>query len=315
MRTLLWRHPRWTLSAKTALAAALAWLLVQPLGGFIHQYPYYAPLGAVVGMSTTVVSSLRASWQAAAAVSLGCLLALAVQPLGFAIPVDIALVVGVGTLMAASPPLGAMGGWVPTAALFALVLGHEHPVGYVAAYGGLLALGALVSVAVNAVFPQLPITPAAVAADQLRDEIAGQLVDLADGLRARDLPAARALRHQTRKVDELISTVHEGQRANWRSRRWRESAERQFRLADALIRLSDAVQEVAELVGVGTIDDVLRDDLADAMTAVAEMLQHEEGAEERAETAVRRLRELVATDHLAAAAVTANLQRAVDAWR
>src|SRR5690348_17059757 len=128
------RHPRWMLSAKTAVAAALAWLLVQPVGGFIHQYPYYAPLGAVVAMSTTVVSSLRASWQAATAVSLGCVLALAVQPLGLPIPIDIALVVGFGTLLAASPPLGSMGGWVPTAALFALVLGHEHPVSYVAAY-------------------------------------------------------------------------------------------------------------------------------------------------------------------------------------
>ncbi|GAA1150863.1 hypothetical protein [Nocardioides aquiterrae] len=315
MRTLLWRHPRWILSAKTAVAAALAWLLVQPLGGFIHQYPYYAPLGAVVGMSTTVVSSLRASWQAAAAVSLGCLLAVGVQPLGFPILVDIALVVGVGTLLAASPPLGAMGGWVPTAALFALVLGHEHPVGYVAAYGGLLALGALVSVAVNAVFPQLPITPAAVAADQLREEVAGQLVELAEGLREGDIPAARALRHQTRRVDELISAVHEGQRANWRSRRWAETADRQFRLADAVIRLSDCVQEVAELVNVGTIDDRLRDDLAAAMVAVAELLRDGEDAEARAESAVRRLRAAVATDHLAAAAVTANLQRAVDAWR
>ena len=315
MRSLLWRHPRWTLSLKTAVAAALAWLLVQPFGGFIQQYPYYAPLGAVVAMSTTVVSSLRASWQAAAAVSLGCLLALAVQPLGLPIPVDIALVVGSGTLLAASPPLGAMGGWVPTAALFALVLGHEHPVGYVAAYGGLLALGALVGVVVNAVFPQLPITPAAVAADQLREEVAGQLVDLADGLRSGDVPAARALRHQTRRVDELIGTVHEGQRANWRSRRWADAADRQFRVAEAVVRLSDCVQEVAELVTVGSIDVELREDLAAAMTAVAEMLRSDEGADERAEDAVRRLRDLVATDHLAAAAVTANLQRAVDAWR
>jgi uncharacterized membrane protein YgaE (UPF0421/DUF939 family) len=302
------------LSVKTAVAAALAWLLVQPIGGFIHQYPYYAPLGAVVAMSTTVVSSLRASWQAATAVSLGCVLALAVQPLGLPIPVDIAIVVGAGTLLAASPPLGAMGGWVPTAALFALVLGHEHPVGYVAAYGGLLALGALVGVAVNAIFPQLPITPAAVAADQLREEVAGQLVDLADGLRSGDLPAMRTLRHQTRRVDELIGVVHEGQRANWRSRRWADVADRQFRLADAVIRLSDSVSEVAEFVTTDTFDPAVRDELVAAMTAVADMLRDEPDAERRAESAVRRLRAAVATDHLTAAAVTANLQRAVAAW-
>jgi hypothetical protein len=116
-------------------------------------------------------------------------------------------------------------------------------------------------------------------------------------------------------VDELISMVHEGQRANWRSRRWADAAERQFRLADAVIRLSDSVAEVAELVATDTFEPAMRDELAAAMTAVAEMLRDEEGAEDRAEAAVRRLREVVATDHLAAAAVTANLQRAVDAWR
>jgi hypothetical protein len=72
---------------------------------------------------------------------------------------------------------------------------------------------------------------------------------------------------------------------------------------------------VAELVTIGTIDAELRGDLADAMEAVASMLRGEDDAEERAELAVRRLRDAVATNHLAAAAVTANLQRAVDAWR
>jgi hypothetical protein len=258
---------------------------------------------------------VRASWQAAAAVSLGCVLAAATQPLPFSTPVDIGLTVLAGSLLAGSPALGAMGGWVPTAALFALVVGHAHPVGYVAAYGGLLAVGALVGVLVNAAVPQLPITPAALAAQQLREEVAGRLVDLADGLRAGDIPAARALRHQSRRVGELVGTVHEGLRANWRSRRWADAADRELRLADAVLRLSDCVDEVAELVTRGSFDPELRDDLAMAMTAVAGMLREEPGAELRAEDAVRRLRELVATDHLEAAAVTANLQRAVDAWR
>jgi hypothetical protein len=116
-------------------------------------------------------------------------------------------------------------------------------------------------------------------------------------------------------VAELVGTAHEGLRANWRSRRWAHAADRELRLADAVLRLSDCVDEVAELVTRGSFDPELRDDLAVAMTAVAGMLREEPGAELRAEDAVRRLRELVATDHLEAAAVTANLQRAVEAWR
>ena len=339
----MWRHPRWLLAVKTAVAAALAWLCVQPFGGFINDYPYYAPLGAVVAMSTTVVDSVRASWQAAVAVCLGGFISLGVQVLSLPAPAAIGLAVLVATLLAGAallgPLLGSMGGWVPTAALFALVLGSEHPLDYVAAYAGLLAFGALVAVLVNMAVPQVPITPAARAAERLRGEVADQLDDLADGLAAQAWltteqweERSRALVGHSRHVDDLIGQLREGQRANWRSTRWANEAERQYRLAHALVRLSDCVDDVVELVGDERTsvhaDDAhsarLRAGLAQAMTAVAELLRGSEPGDaeesEQARVAVGRVRELLARTpdeagpHLAATAITVNLQRAVDAW-
>ena len=54
---VLGRYPRVPLALKSAFAAGLAWLAVLPLGGVADEYPYYAPLGAVVAMGATVVTS------------------------------------------------------------------------------------------------------------------------------------------------------------------------------------------------------------------------------------------------------------------
>lgn len=328
------------LAAKTALAAMLAWVLVWPLGGFIDDYPYYAPLGAVVAMSTTVVSSVRTSLQAVVAITLGSLVALAIHPLPIPLVAGLGLAMLVATLLAGWGWLGPMGSWVPTAALFALLLGSRHPVEYLAAYAGLVTLGALVGVTINLALPQLPLTPAARAAGQLREEVARQLDDLAEGLTAEEVLTAEdwsrrrwSLSARSRRVGDLIAIVREGQRANWRSRRWEAATTHQVRVADSLVRLSECVEDVADVVSddrssVHTDDDFsqgLRAVLAEAMSRVAAMLReagpHDEGEEQdAAREAVRRAREHLARDpdqtpsHLASAAIVANLQRAVDAW-
>src|SRR5690606_21273900 len=52
-------RPLVPVAVKVALAAALAWLVVQPLGGAADHYTYYAPLGAVVVVSSRLGQSLR----------------------------------------------------------------------------------------------------------------------------------------------------------------------------------------------------------------------------------------------------------------
>ena len=118
-----WRHPRVGLALKTAVAAVLAWLCVQPLGGFVDDYPYYAPLGAVIAMSTSIASSVRSSAQAVGAILVGAGLALVVRSVPLPQPVALGVVIAIGMVLAGLRLLGPMGGLVPIASLFVLVVG------------------------------------------------------------------------------------------------------------------------------------------------------------------------------------------------
>jgi hypothetical protein len=51
--------PRLQLAAKAGLAAGLAFLIAPMMPGAAAQYPYYAPLGALVAMYENVAGSMR----------------------------------------------------------------------------------------------------------------------------------------------------------------------------------------------------------------------------------------------------------------
>lgn len=344
-----WRYPTLLLAVKTAIAAAVAWLLVQPFGGFVDNYPYYAPLGAVVAMSTSVVQSVRTAAQAVAAIVTGAALAFGMDALPLTEPLAIGLGLGLGTLLAAVRFFGAMAGWVPFATLFVLIVGAHDPWRYAAAYGGLTALGATVGVIANLALPQLPLTPAARAQERLREQLADQLDLLADGLERGEVLSPddwASLRvelwPQARRVDDLVTAAADSRRANWRAARWTESADRAEKQARALQRLTGCVDEVIALVGdvrtsVHADDELaahLRARSAAALRAVAEMLRtvpdDTRRSEEpdapipeaaRASEAVERLAEDASEaaaraghHYLAAAAIAVTLQQAVEAW-
>ena len=356
-RSLTRRRPRVAVAVKAAGAAALAWLLVQPIGGFAHEYPYYAPLGAAVGMSMTVVSSVRTSLQAVAAIVLGAGVALAARllvvdalPNRAGVAIAVAVVVGVGTLLGDWSRLGQMGSWVAVAGLFVLILGGQDPWTYVVAYGGLIGIGGLVGVLVNAAFPQLPLTPAARAQEELRQQLAAQLDRLASGLEAAEplsdeqwLSVCAALDPHLRRVEELVGQATEAQRGNWRAKRWADDAARQHRRARALQQLTLAVEEVVAMVsdprspvhGSDTEAAQLREAVATALSRTAEMLRASDPdvsdatqrpSQELAAIAVRQLKRevarlaltppvLVGDRGLAAAAIAVGLERVVDGWR
>ncbi|WP_165839351.1 FUSC family protein [Klenkia marina] len=249
------RHPRWGLTVKAALAASLAWGVAQLVPGPAGEYPYYAPLGAVIATSTTLAGSAREGLQTVAAISLGAVVALGVDAVGYPNAVTVAVVVGLGVLLAGWRRLGTAATWVPTAALFTLIIGNADPFGYVAGYAGLTLLGACIGLAVTAVFPPLPLAPAQAELDRLRTTLADQLDDLVDGLRQESLPdeggwraRMRAIEPELGRMRDAVDVAEQARRGNRRARRYAADVDHQYREARALESVSFLVQDVTELL-------------------------------------------------------------------
>ncbi|GAB6986282.1 hypothetical protein [Nocardioides pyridinolyticus] len=327
-------HPQLFLAVKAAIAAMLAWLVVQPLGGFATEYAYYAPLGALSVVSTAVVRSARSAVEVVVAILLGAAIALAAQSLPLPEPIPLGLAVVAGAVVGATGLAGGMGSWVPLAAMFVLIAGKGNPVEYTAAYGGLTAVGAVVGVGVYLAFPQLPLTPAALAQDRLRAQLADQLDELAAALdqeilAEKDWNSLRAsLGRTARDADVLMDEAREARRANWKAGRWAETTERHDARAQALQRLTGCVDEVIALVSdqraeIRNDDPAaaeLRATTAEAFRCVAALLR-DSGDLDDARSAVSDLGSRVASaqvstgsHHFAAAAIVLNLEQAVEAW-
>lgn len=282
------RYPRVSLAFRAALAAALAWLCVQPIGGPANSYAYYAPLGAAIAVTSTVAGAVRTSMQAVAGVLIGAAMALVVQYVTDMEVLGLALVVGIGTLIAGWPRLGRLGSWVPIAAMFVLVAGHSDPERYVVGYLGLTSLGAAIGVALNLLFAPLPLSRSGRQIRNVRDALAGELDDLADGLRHEDPPTSeewaerrRALLPLTREMSRMVDETAEARRANWRARRWVDTADRQYQLARALEQLTYLVEDVSTLLThqeVAGAEHIalgahLRPYAADLLAAMADLLE------------------------------------------
>ncbi len=286
-------QPLLPVALKAAVAAALAWLVVQPLRGAADDYAYYAPLGAVVVVSSRLGQSVRASVETVLAIGLGALLALAVR--GAPVPemVGIGLVVGIGTLIGAWRRVGSMASWVPISSLFILIIGGSEPTAYVLAYLGLTAIGAAVGVLVNVIAPPLPLVATRQIQDSLRELLADQMEGLAQGLRRDTLPTSESWRDgvdhmeaRARRARELVSQTQDAARMNWRVRRSRETAERQQRKDVALNELTFLLQEIITLLAHqehAHLSDValgphLRPSAADALSATVRALRSVEDA-------------------------------------
>jgi uncharacterized membrane protein YgaE (UPF0421/DUF939 family) len=307
------QHPRIPLAVKTAVAAAAAWIVVQPMDGIADRYPYYAPLGAVVAMSTSVVSSVRASVQGVLAIFLGAALALVATQLPVPELAALTLVVAVGTLLAGWSRIGSMASWVPISALFILIIGAKDPVDYAVAYLVLTGLGAAIAVAINAAVPPLPLTPATITSTALLTTLAEQLEDLAEALTQDPIPTPaewekrqREIAPQAEYLRGLVNDAAEARRVNWRAHRWVEMTERVYAQARALQQLAFLVEDITavlvdrehaerETVALGP---ALRPPAAEALGRMAEVLRSVDGSTaspEALEAADAAVRDLVAT--------------------
>jgi uncharacterized membrane protein YgaE (UPF0421/DUF939 family) len=289
---VLSHYPRLSLAVKTAVAAAVAWTVVRALPAEVaEEYPYYAPLGAVIAVSTTVASSVRDSLQGVLAIALGAAVAWgasAVLPVNVA---TLAVVIAISTLIGGWRPVGAMASFVPTAALFVLIIGVADTSQFVLAYAGLVTLGAAVGIGANLLFPPLPLNQTQSTVSRLQDTLADQLDSLAEGLLSEeplepDDWQARRWDIETLSADThaMVQQATEARRGNWRASRWRDQADRQYHQARTLEDLAYLVEEATSLViseeaadehvGAGT---PLRPRVAHTFQSMAELLRGIDG--------------------------------------
>jgi uncharacterized membrane protein YgaE (UPF0421/DUF939 family) len=291
-------HPRIALALRAAVAAAVAWVLVGSVPGS-QDYPYYAPFGAIIATTSTLAGSVRESLQAVGAIVVGGVVAWLV---GTATGDDLAaltlaIVVALSVSVAGWRPLGAMGGWAPTAAVFTLIIGHGEAQ-FIGAYGGLTLFGALVGIVVNMVAPPLPLAPARAAVARTRWVLAEQLREIADLMVEHELPPLEQwneehseLRRAEAAMRDAVSRVHESLTANARARRHREALATLTQEADGLDRIALLVTDVSDLLlrphGVPgapatrtALSDDVREPIARAMHRLAEALDaYGEGGE------------------------------------
>ncbi|MGN6574787.1 MAG: FUSC family protein [Nocardioides sp.] len=243
------------ISVKAALASALSWLAVQPLPGVADDYPYYAPLGAVIAVTSTVAGSIRESLQGLAAILTGAALALIVMQTDLPVVADLAVVVGIGTVVSGWQRYGAKASWVPITGLFVLIIGRGDAVDYAIAYLGLTSLGAAIGIALNIAFPPLALQPMSTSVTRLRGELADQLDELAEGL-SQETPLTaeeweahkREIRPTLEEMQRIVGHATDGRRANWRARRWSDHAEQRYQQARALQQVAFLIEDIAALV-------------------------------------------------------------------
>ncbi|MEE6273755.1 FUSC family protein [Georgenia wangjunii] len=249
------RHPRLAMAVRAAVAAAIAWYVGLAMPDPLGDYPYYAPMGAVVATSFTLAGSVRESVQAVASIALGAVIALVIDSVGEPNVLGVALVVALGVLVAGWRVLGSMGSWVVTGALFTLVFGQTDPAGYVGAFAGLTAVGAAIGLGVTWVFPALPLAPAQEAVMRVRAMLVAQLRDLADGLDRDTPPDADEWAAHRRTLEPLIATMRtavreaeEAGRGNRRARHYAEPLAHSVQQARSLDQAAFLVENLTEIL-------------------------------------------------------------------
>ena len=287
---------RLILALKASLAAVLSWYAVTLLFADVA-YPYYAPLGALIAMNFSVVASLRDSVQSIGAIFIGLAIAVVCDRLLGTSALTVALVIGLGVLAAGWRRLGNSASWVPTSALFVLILaGDSNIVEYVSSYGGLTLGGMLVGLAVNLLFPAYPLAQFEAFANDVRHQLADQLEDLTSALGDGNGDSPTAQDWEERRADMLpmIAQVRaitqetaESTRGNPRARWYRTGADTQYAHARLLERITFLTEELTQLISEGerlenrtpVLGGELRGPTSGTLRAIAAVLRLPESAD------------------------------------
>lgn len=255
MRTVR-TQPRIVLAAKTAFAASVALLLAPLIPLADTEYSYYAPLGAVVSMYPTLVRSVRTGVQALAGLALGAGVAFTALAIGGPSVLSVALVVGVGVLLAGIRMLGAGRDWVPITGLFVLLVGGIDADEYSVNYLAHMVLGVIVGVLVNVtIAPPLYLGTAEARLNRLRDLAGERMRDLAGWVREHPSgeqdwsePIA-ALEETARSVRDAVREADESRRGNPRGRGSGGKVDEEYQRLRALERVLFVFRDLTDVLG------------------------------------------------------------------
>jgi uncharacterized membrane protein YgaE (UPF0421/DUF939 family) len=280
---------RLQLAAKAALAAGLAFLIAPLMPGAAANYPYYAPLGALVAMYHNVAGSLRQGFQALAGLTVGIGLAVILVNVADPSPLTVAIFMGIGVLLGGLPGIGSGSDWIPTAALLVLLVGGSNADDFSFGYLVQMGAGVAVGIAVNfLVFPPLHLKAAAASLDDLRLALGRQLTDMGAALKEEWPPEheewsrrSDELASAARTVRHLVKEADASRRANPRRKLHPRDIDRDYRNLRELERVTFHIQDMTDVLSdVIWESDVpytvpLQDNgpLAEAITATGELLR------------------------------------------
>lgn len=275
------------LSFKTALACGIAWFIGVQLPGEVDQYPYYAPLGALISMYSTVADSIKTSFQTLAGLLLGIGLAwILLLTLGLNF-LTVGVLVFLGVLLAGMPRLGAGRDWVPMAALFVLLVGGSEPGDYSLAYAVQMSVGVAVGIAVNfLLFPPLNFSAVGRSLEQLQADLAGQLEDMAEALQE-DWPPEREewasngenIAQLGNQVRQAVQNADRSRKANPRTRFHHRDLEADWRNLRTLERAAFHTQDMTEVLSAVIWDEQLHipvpvlEPMSEALAATADAVR------------------------------------------
>lgn len=307
---------RLLLAAKAALAVGIAWAIAPHMPGVTDEYPYYAPLGALLSMYPTLMESAKSGLQTLLGLAVGIGLALAVVvtvgPNWWTIP----LVAGIGVLLSGTGWFGVGQEYVPIAALFVLIIGGQNSDDYSLGYLTQMAVGVAVGLAVNLLIaPRILTGVAAARVAAFRRQLARHLHDIGEAVSESWPPErdawvrdAAALADTSREVRRALDEADTSRKGNPRAMRGRHDTSDVHDRLEVLeliaVRIRDISETLADAIwerpgGLG-LDADLADPLSEACRRVADCIEQDEddsaeahGSREGAARAVRLLLEEV----------------------
>lgn len=333
------------LAFKAALAVGIAWVVAPFMPGVADEYPYYAPLGALLSMHSTLKGSAKYGLQILGGLAIGILLAAIVLAFGAPNFLTISLVVAAGVLIGGMRWLGAPGQeYLPIAALFVLIVGGQDASQYSIGYLVQMTVGVGVGLLINLlVLPPLTFDSAVQKFSHFRRSLARHLNDVGTAL-TENWPPERenwasqnqALSATAVEVRETIHLADDSRKGNPRARIHKRNLEGDYEDLAALENVTFHIRDLTEVLAGAVwgkpfpveLPTQLCPPLSEAILAVADVLttwengseepEHVRRAESRIEALMSRINEHHSTGSAsrnAAVTIAMSLQRILAAVR